>query len=212
MLGEPEDPREITFERGRDVLYGLEPRANRPTIPAGEESFHRRRLAVGPQGAEGFFDRPRATDFQIQGLECSERFLMAFGPALLAEQPQVLRASQRRVATIAKKRAVLLLPHRVDGFRHVPHDVESVEHNLGVAVGQALARRADVRLVDYGVTGEERRLDPPMSSVRPRIGQFDETGLWLEPGALLNVEAIEVSPPMGQIREAWARVTLTPMK
>jgi hypothetical protein len=87
VLGEPEDPREMTFERGRDVLYGLEPRANRPTIPAGEESFHRRRLAVGPQGAEGFLDRPRATDFQIQGLERSERFLMAFGPALLAEQP-----------------------------------------------------------------------------------------------------------------------------
>ena len=71
---------------------------------------------------------------------------MAFGPALLAEQPQVLRASQRRVAAIAKKRAMLLPPHRVDGFRHVPHDVESIEHNLGVAVGQALARRADVRL------------------------------------------------------------------
>ena len=32
VLGEPEDPREMTFERGRDVLYGLEPRANRPSL------------------------------------------------------------------------------------------------------------------------------------------------------------------------------------
>src|SRR5262249_52150663 len=100
-ISEPEDPCKMTFERGRDVLYGLEPRANRPTIPAGEESFHCRRLAVGPQGAEGFFDRPRATDFQIQGLECSERFLMAFGPALLAEQPQVVPTEKSvRVAAI----------------------------------------------------------------------------------------------------------------
>ena len=108
----PKHAREMTFECGRDVLHGLEPRPNRPPVPAREEPPHRRRLAVGPQGAEGFFDRPRATDFQIQGLECSERFLMAFGPALLAEQPQVRRAGQRRVATLAKKRAVLLLADR----------------------------------------------------------------------------------------------------
>jgi hypothetical protein len=51
---------------------------------------------------------------------------MALGSALVAEQPQVLGPGQRRVVAVLKKGAMLLLPHPVDGCRHVPHDVEAI--------------------------------------------------------------------------------------
>ncbi len=41
---------------------------------------------------------------------------------------------------------MFLLSHGVDGLRHLPHDVEPIEHDPLAAVGQAVARGNDVRL------------------------------------------------------------------
>jgi hypothetical protein len=127
VLDEPEHTGDVALERGGDGLDGVELRANGPTVPPGEESLHRGGLTVGPQGAQGLFDRPGATDLQMPRLECGEGGGMTIGTAFIAEQPHVLGAGERRVLAVAKKRPMFLLAHRVDGRRHIPHDVEPVE-------------------------------------------------------------------------------------
>ena len=158
VLDEPEHPVEVSLERGRDGLDGIELRADGPAIPPGKKPPHRRGLAVGPECPQGLFDRPGASDFQIQGLQCREGVCVPFGTALIAEQPHVLGAGERRVLAVAKKRAMFLLAHGVDGLRHVPHDVKSVEHNLGVALRHALAGCPDVRLPHIHRHGVQRGL------------------------------------------------------
>ena len=59
---------------------------------------------------------------------------MPLWSALVAEQPQVLATGERRELALTQKHAMLLLPHRVDGLRHLPHDVEPIEDDLGVYV------------------------------------------------------------------------------
>ena len=54
--------------------------------------------------------------------------------------------------------AMLLLPHRVHRLRHLPHDVEAIEHDLGVAVRQPCPGRADVRLPHVHGDGVQRSL------------------------------------------------------
>src|ERR1700676_343149 len=114
VLDEPEHAGEMTPQRGRDLLHRLEPGADCPAIPAGEEPGHCGLLSVRPERAQSFFDRPGPTDLQIQCLERGERFRMPLGSALIAEQPEVLRAGQRRVLALPKKRPMLLLPDCVD--------------------------------------------------------------------------------------------------
>ena len=55
----------MTFQRGRDTLHRLEARPNRPPVPADEEPLDRRRLAVGPQGAQRFLDAHARPTFRF---------------------------------------------------------------------------------------------------------------------------------------------------
>lgn len=68
------------------------------------------------------------------------------GQPLFAEQPDVLGAGQRRVLAGPQERPVFLLADRVDGLRHLAHDVKAVEHDALVAIRQPGACRVDVRL------------------------------------------------------------------
>lgn len=60
-------------------------------------------------------------------------------------QPQVLRANQT-IVTLGPKRLVLASTDLVEGFVHVPDDVEPVEHDLLVGVVDDRAQLLDVRL------------------------------------------------------------------
>lgn len=68
-----------------------------------------------------------------------------------------------------------------------------------------LTARVPVTILEYTTDGERHRLDPPMISrgLEPR----DETGLRLEPGAVVEVRAVNITRASGQIKFAWARVS-----
>jgi hypothetical protein len=53
---------------------------------------------------------------------------------------------------------MLLLADRVDGFGHLPHDMEAVEHDLVASIRQAVTGRADVGLPHVHRHRLERRL------------------------------------------------------
>jgi hypothetical protein len=91
------------------------------------------------------------------GLQRRECLGVVVGPAFVAEQPDVLRARQRRVLARAQELAVFLLPHHVDRPGHLSHDVESIEHDPRLAVRQAVAGRPDVRLPHVHRDGLQRR-------------------------------------------------------
>jgi hypothetical protein len=62
-----------------------------------------------------------------------------------------------------------------------------------------------VQILDYRISGEKRRLDPPASANRP-LGPQDETGIRLPAGSVLEVRAVAISKPHGDVRGVWARV------
>jgi hypothetical protein len=108
VLDEAEHAGEVTLQGGRDGFDRLEPRSDGPAIPPGKEPLHRGGLAKGPQRAQGLFDRPGATDLQIQRLQRGESGSMSVGPPLIAEQPHVLGPGERRVLAVAQEGAMLL--------------------------------------------------------------------------------------------------------
>ena len=67
--------------------------------------------------------------------------------SMVAEQPQVLGAGQRRTLAGPQKSAMLLFADRIDGLRHLPHDVEPIEDDLLVAGGQAVPGARGARVV-----------------------------------------------------------------
>lgn len=69
--------------------------------------------------------------------------------------------------------------------------------------------RQEIVIIDYARTGEQRRLTAPSSvtSISRPLGAADRTGLHVEAGEVLEVRAVKISRPLGQIRAAWARVS-----
>src|SRR6516164_5113697 len=108
MFRESEHAVEMTLELRGDLLHRLEPRAHGPAIPVGEKALHGGRLAVRPQRAQGFLDRPGPPDFEIQRLERGEGVGVVLGSVLVTEQPHVLDTVQRRVIAVAEKLPVFL--------------------------------------------------------------------------------------------------------
>jgi hypothetical protein len=70
-----------------------------------------------------------------------------------------------------------------------------------------LTTRNEITILDYASTGEKRRLEVPFSVARS-LGRNDRTGLWLEPGDIVEVLAVRISRPYGEVRTAWARVSV----
>jgi hypothetical protein len=67
-----------------------------------------------------------------------------------------------------------------------------------------ITARVPIIILDYTKTGEERRLDPPVTR---GLGSVDNTNLWIETGAIVEVRAVKISPLYGQARIVWARVS-----
>ena len=87
--------------------------------------------------------------------------------------------------------------------RHVDRrrtTLPKVGERIRVTVGSA------VTIVDYRVRGEQRVRDSPSSAGRP-LGPDDNTGLFVEQGAIVRVDDVRVSQAAGQLRAVWARVS-----
>jgi len=171
MLHESEHAVEMTLERRRDVLDGLEPRADCPGVPPLEEACDGRLLAVRPERSQRFLDRPGPTDFQIQRLERGERLGVVLRASFVAEQPSCRSAASRRPP---QELTMLLLADGIDRLRHLAHDVKAVEHDLLVAVRQAVTRRPDIRLPHVHRDRLQRRflLSGQLLVVRGEAGGF----------------------------------------
>jgi hypothetical protein len=68
--------------------------------------------------------------------------------------------------------------------------------------------RVSLVILDYRLNGEQRALQSPGSTTRPK-GPYDETGLYLEPDSIVRVEAVNQSRPLGPggVRVVWGRVS-----
>jgi hypothetical protein len=69
-----------------------------------------------------------------------------------------------------------------------------------------LKSRQPVFVLDYAVSGHKRVLDPPFSVDR-YLENKDKTGVVLEPGSIVEVQAVEISPFYSHARIVWARVS-----
>ena len=74
-----------------------------------------------------------------------------------------------------------------------------------------LTTRVQVRILDYATRAEARRLTP-LSSANRSLGPEDNTDAWIDAGTIVEVRAVHVSRPAGEIRSAWARVSPSPTK
>ena len=70
-----------------------------------------------------------------------------------------------------------------------------------------LTTRVRITLLDYASAGERNRLESP---ARHSLTDHDDTHLRLESGAIVTVRRVDISPPYGQLRNAWARVSPPP--
>jgi hypothetical protein len=73
-------------------------------------------------------------------------------------------------------------------------------------IGEMIRFRARVPVIilDYEQSGEARRLDVPLATrgLEPR----DDTGLWMEPGAVVEVLEMKIVTSPLRNKFAWARV------
>jgi hypothetical protein len=65
--------------------------------------------------------------------------------------------------------------------------------------------RLQIVITDSKTSGERGRGTPPMS--RRPVESADGTGLWLDPGQIVRVGSVYVSPVVGHLRFVWAQVT-----
>jgi hypothetical protein len=65
--------------------------------------------------------------------------------------------------------------------------------------------RGRIIILDYAVTGEEHRLAPPMMT--RGLDSGDDTKLFLERDAVVQVCDVKIAPAAGQIRAVWGRVS-----
>ena len=68
-----------------------------------------------------------------------------------------------------------------------------------------ITARVPIIILDYATAGEDHRLEPPM--MKRGLERRDNTGLWLEVGAVVEVRVVKISPAHGEIKAAWARVS-----
>lgn len=98
------------------------------------------------------------------------------------------------------------------GFKMGPYEIvgKNVDRRKPILpkVGDRirLTARNEVLILDYATTGEKRALESPSSVTRSK-GPGDRTGIVLEPGTVVEVQAVEISGPIGQGRIVWARVS-----
>jgi hypothetical protein len=69
-----------------------------------------------------------------------------------------------------------------------------------------LARRCRVVIPDYARSGEKRALDSPFAN-GPYLQPSDNTGIYLPPGTILEVRAVQLSPVHQYGTSAYARVS-----
>ena len=80
IFHESEHAAEMTFERGGDLLHGVEPRVYRPAIPVGEKALHGGRLAP--------ISQRKCVTLQISALKWTPGQRLARLPRLIKSSPQ----------------------------------------------------------------------------------------------------------------------------
>jgi len=171
-----EDIVEMTPDDPGEMDHWLEPRADRPRLPALEEGPARPGSSGSPRAGGRLPSSPRRGPF-----ECA----LAEPAKLASRRCREVRARNARleaqrlgsgepVIALLPEHAVLAPPDLIHRLDHVAHHVEPVEDDLEVAIGHIITHGAAIRVPhvhDHGLNGEPLLDRQPVEILGERLGR-----------------------------------------